>query len=124
MWNIANGGGLSSTMQEFESGGNDSHRENCDSGKGFFLFLSNLLSAVEIAYCYLRIINYVLWFVKGPGRGVLFGGSWYGNSSNRCLVFGTQSIIHTYIYVIQSTQYSTFCPSKRGSGRKLMKVIL
>lgn len=79
---------------------------------------------MEIAYCYLRIINYVLWFVKGAGRGVLFGvHGMYGNSSNRCLVLGTQSIIHTYIYVIQSTQYSTFCPSKRGSGWKLMKVI-
>lgn len=39
------------SSQEFENGGNDSHRENCSSGKGFFLFLSNLLSVVEIAYC-------------------------------------------------------------------------
>lgn len=53
---------------------------------------------MEIAYCYLRIINYVLWFVKGAGRGVLFGVHGMGivRTGVLCLVHKA-SYIHIYM---------------------------
>lgn len=56
---------------------------------------------------------------QGGGAGVLFGGPWYGNSSNRCLVFGTQSIIHTYIYVITVNPILYFLSLQTGFGLEI-----